>query len=183
MNIEYVGRNVQVDDQLRSFTQGKLQKVLKFLDEPIEVHVTLEAERHETTAELHLTHRHGRIHTRETGAGAQDSILQALDKAEKQARRGKKKHQDVRRRAQRNGDDAQQWPVEVVDRASLQPGRRPRVIKSSHIHIKPMTIDEAALALEGSEHDFVVFRDADSERINVLFRRRDEHYGLIVPEL
>jgi len=45
-----------------------------------------------------------------------------------------------------------------------------------------MTVDEAALQLEGSSDDFIVFREANSDRINVLYRRRDQTYGLVTPE-
>ncbi len=58
-----------------------------------------------------------------------------------------------------------------------------RVIKSSLLQIKPMTIEEAALQLEGSKNDFVVFRDAVNDRVSVLYKRRDDNYGLIAPEL
>jgi putative sigma-54 modulation protein len=87
---------------------------------------------------------------------------------------------DKRRRGERNGH---RWPLEVLDRASVGAGAAPRVIESTHLHIKPMTIEEAALELEGAKAGFVVFRDATSDRVSVLYRREDEHYGLIAPEL
>ena len=49
--------------------------------------------------------------------------------------------------------------------------------------IKPMSLEEAAMALEDSEHGFVVFRDATSEKVSVLYRRKDDNFGLIAPEL
>jgi putative sigma-54 modulation protein len=61
-------------------------------------------------------------------------------------------------------------------------GATPRVVETTHVDIKPMTIAEAAIELETAEHGFVVFRDADSDRLNVLFRRKDQNYGLIAPE-
>jgi putative sigma-54 modulation protein len=57
------------------------------------------------------------------------------------------------------------------------------VIETSHLHIKPMTLDEAALELDVSEQGFVVFRDATSDRLSVLYKRKDQNYGLIAPEL
>ena len=66
-----------------------------------------------------------------------------------------------------------------VPEDALQPGRSPVVeIRGK----EPMSIDEAALALEGSRHDFVVFRDASTERVSVLYKRKDDNYGLIAPE-
>jgi len=54
-------------------------------------------------------------------------------------------------------------------------------IRSNNHSMKPMSAEDAALALAGSEQSFVVFRDAASQRINVLYRRKDGHLGLIDP--
>ena len=109
-----------------------------------------------------------------------DAINLAVDKTEKQARRSRKKFRDKRRKADRSNGN--QWPVEVLERSSIGGGGSPRIIKSSVISIKPMSIDEAALQLEDSENDFVVFRDAGSDQVSVLYKRRDQNYGLISPE-
>jgi putative sigma-54 modulation protein len=64
----------------------------------------------------------------------------------------------------------------------LNAGTGRRVIKRSVLSIKPMSVEEAALQLEGSTNDFVVFKDALSEQVSVLYKRRDANYGLISPE-
>jgi putative sigma-54 modulation protein len=87
---------------------------------------------------------------------------------------------DKRRKADRNNGN--QWPVEVLEKTSLNTGTQPRIIKSSFLSIKPMSLDEAALHLESSKNDFVVFRDANNDQISVLYKRRDSNYGLISPE-
>lgn len=180
MNIEYVGRNYDVDDRVRQYAEGKLGKLDKFLHEPVEIRVTLEVEKHRQIAEVHVSHRHGVLQATDEAGEMFDAINTAVDKVEKQARRSKTKAVGKRRRADRvNG---QSWPLDVVERGSVGAGETPRVIKSSHLHIKPMTIDEAALQLETSKNDFVVFRDSTTERVSVLYKRRDENYGLIAPE-
>jgi ribosome hibernation promoting factor len=181
MNIEYVGRNYELDERVRRFAAGKLAKLEKFLQEPAEIRVTLEVEKHRQIAEVHVTHRGGVLQATEETLDMFDAITQAVEKVEKQARRSRKKVVGKRRRPDRaNGNS---WPLEVVERESLGSGAAPRVIKSSLLHIKPMTIDEAALQLESSKNDFFVFRDATSDRVSVLYKRRDHNYGLIAPEL
>jgi putative sigma-54 modulation protein len=183
MNIEFVGRHVQLDERIRSQAEAKLARVAKFLREPIEVHVTLETEKFRQIAELTVTHRHGRLHTREEQHDLLDALAVAVETLEKQALRTRKRAVDRRRRANRAVATESQWPLEVLSRESLREGGDgPRVIKSSQLQIKPMTLEEAALALEESRHEFVVFRDADSDRVNVLYKRRDEDYGLITTE-
>lgn len=184
MNIEYVGRNYEIDDKLKDYTDAKLQKVLKFLEEPIEVQVTLGMEKHNHTAELHFSHRHGTVHTREITTQMIEAVNLALDKAEKQARRGREKFLDQRRRGPRNDEvPPHRWPVDVVEGRTLRGGEGRRIIKSSSFRIKPMSIEEAALQLEASRNEFIVFRDSESEQINVLYKRKDENYGLIAPEI
>ncbi len=184
MQIEYTCRNVQLDDRLRGFIELKLQKVMKFVEEPIEVKVLLDIERHRHIAELHISHRLGIAQATEENDGSLlDAVNLAVDRAEKQVRRSRKKRVDKRRRADRtNGHRWPRWPMEVLDPTSVGDGATPRVVETTHVEIKPMTIAEAAIELETAEHGFVVFRDADSDRLNVLFRRQDQNYGLIAPE-
>ncbi|RMH18371.1 MAG: ribosome-associated translation inhibitor RaiA [Acidobacteria bacterium] len=183
MNIEYTGRHFRVRDDLRGFTEKKLQKVAKFIEEPIEIRVLLEADKHRRIAEIHVSHRHGVLQATEEAEHMEDAINAAVDKVEKQARRARKKFMDVRRRAQRAVEEEQHWPLEVLARDSVSPGDGgPRVIKTTRLQIKPMTIEEAALQLSASKNDFFVFRDSRTDRVSVLYRRRDNNYGLITPE-
>ena len=167
---------------MRAHTAEKLERVLKFLDEPIETHVTLETKKHQHTAEIHLDHRHGTVHTEETSLQMMESINSAIDKAEKQARRAKEKFVDKRRRAG-SRENGHHWPIDVVNPKDLRDdGGERRIIKSTRIQIKPMSLEEAALQLEGSRNEFVVFRDAETDLVSVLYRRKDENFGLVSPE-
>ena len=56
------------------------------------------------------------------------------------------------------------------------------MVETRHVPVVPMTVEEAALQLEGSKEDFIVFREATSDRINVLYRRRNRTYGLVSPD-
>lgn len=180
MNIDFLARNLELDDTIRDYTSDKLEKVFKFLEDPVDVRITLEREKHRSIAEVRISHRFGDIQATEETDEILDSINLAVDKAEKQARRSRKKFIDKRRKADR--DNGHHWPMEVLEASSIARGRTPRIIKSSSFSIKPMSLDEAALQLETSRNDFVVFRDAASDQVNVLYKRRDKNYGLIVAE-
>jgi len=69
-----------------------------------------------------------------------------------------------------------------VERESVGSGQQPRIIKTSLLQIKPMSIEEAALRIDDSKNEFIVFRDAETDRVSVLYKRKDDHYGLIAPE-
>ena len=181
MNIEFVARSTDLDDQTRSFAEEKLRKLDKFLEAPVEIRMTLEVVRHRSIADLHVAHRFGVLQATEETDAILDSINMAVDKLEKQARRARKKFLDRRRKADRQ-NGRHHWPVEVLARESLAPGSTRQVIKASVIPIKPMAVEEAALSLESSKHDFIVFRNSTTDCVNVLYKRRDDNYGLIAPE-
>jgi putative sigma-54 modulation protein len=183
MNIEYVARHFDLNDQIREHSEDKLQKVLKFLEEPIEIRVTFERATHGEIVEVHAAHRHGVLQATEEREIMYDALHQAIDKIEKQARRSRKKFMDKRRRADRVTHGAHHWPVEVLEGGSIAGGATPKIIKSSHLHIKPMSIEEAALVLRDSKNDFIVFRGAATDRISVLYKRKDNNFGLITPEI
>jgi ribosome hibernation promoting factor len=185
MKTEIIGRNVQVDDRLRQYAEQKLHKLEKFLEEPAEARVTLVSEKHTHVAELHVSHRLGVLQaTEQTDGSFNDAVHRAIDRVEEQARRAHQKAVDKRRRAGHDGDRGyHRWPVEILEQGSVGAGFSPRVIETTHLAIKPMTIEEAAIELDTSEDGFVVFRDSASDRLSVLYKRKDQHYGLIAPEL
>ena len=181
MQMEYVARSFDLDEETREYTERKLGKVLRFLSDPLDVKVTLEAEKHRRIAEIQVAHRFGVLKATEESSDMRAAIHQAADKVERQARRSSRKFQDKRRKADRSHE--LEWPVEVLEESSVDSGESPRIIKSGRLRVKPMSLDEAALQLEGSKNDFVVFRDSTTDRVNVLYRRKDRNYGLISPDL
>lgn len=180
MNVEFTARHFHPDDELKEYANKKLAKLEPFLEDPVEIHLIFETEKIRQIAELIVSHRHGVFQATEEAEEMRDAVLAVVSKVEKQARRARKKFKDQRRRADREVSD--NWPVEILERSTFGSGEAPRVISKNNLPIKPMTIDEASLQLEQSKNDFFVFRDSTSDRVSVLYRRKDENYGLIAPE-
>ena len=109
------------------------------------------------------------------------AIQEGVDKLEIQARRAKTRLKDHK---PRGGElkKVQDWEVEVIE-TGPEPTGRPQIVERSSIPIKQMTVEDAILQLEKSSDQFMVFRNASSDRINVLYRRNDNQFGLITPEL
>lgn len=184
MKTEIIGRNTPIDERLRKVVEQKLKKLEKLLVEPIEARITLTTEKHSHVADLHVTHRDGALQGTESTDGTfQEAVQRAVAKVEEAARRTHQKRVERRRGAADRNDRSHRWPVEILGADSVGEGRAPRVIETSQIAIKPMTLDEAALELDGSADGFVVFRDSTSDRLSVLYKRKDRNYGLIAPEL
>lgn len=182
MQIEYTGRNLQIRDDVRDFTSSKITKLEKFVTEPAEAHLILEVEKNRKIAELQVSHKFGSLVAKEDAEKLLDAIQAVIEKVEKQARRAHKKAKGNKRRGSSIRDNEAHWPMEVIDPQSFG-GGSPRVVKASRLPIKPMSIEEAALQLEDSKNDFFVFRDSTTDKVSVLYRRRDQNYGLIAPEL
>ncbi len=181
MKIDYVARHFRLEEKTRNYADKKLTKATKFLEEPIEIRVILDEIKHRKLAEIHASHRFGVLQAAEETDTLEDAINLAVDKIEKQARRSRKKAKGRKRRTKNSGAD--KWPMEILAPESVGSGDGPRIVDSTQVSIKPMNLEEAAFALQNSENQFVVFRDSDSDRVSVLYRRRDDNYGLITPEL
>ena len=182
MKIEIVGRNLHVDGTLRAFIEQKAKKLERLLGAAAEVRVTVAHEKHLQIAELHASNRTGVFQASEETEGTlQEAVQRLIEKGAEQVRRarGRKVQKKGGRTLRTDGG----WPVEVLDSASIGEGAPPRIIETTELAIKPMSVEEAVLALEDSPSGFVVFHDSGRDRVSVLYRRKDKNYGLIAPEL
>ncbi len=140
MRIEFVGRNVTVDETLREMAAERLAPVVRLLDDPIEVQVEVEASsgaKRRCAVDIHLRHRAGLLTARSEGVELEPTLVEAAAGIESQARRARKRVVDRRRRAGREAAERRHWPVDVLSRESLRGGERPRVLRSSRLEIEP----------------------------------------------
>lgn len=184
MKLEITGRNIEITPAIREFTEEKLSKLEKWIDDVIETHVILLVEKHRHTAEVVVKGR-GHVFTGvdETG-DMYASIGNAVDKIEKQASRLKDKVSGRRKHARSATRTGAAGPPVSIGRdgdSSMAQGP-PRIIRNNDIHMKPMSIEDAAMQFVDSEREFLVYRDARSQRISVMYRRKDGNLGLIEPE-
>ncbi len=179
MQIDFVGRKVKITDQIREFTEKKIQKIEKYFNDILDIRVEIEQERHRYVVDLSIKGKDFDLKATSEGKEATSAIQDAVDKLEMQARKAKTRLKDHKRGTEPAVE--QSWAVDVIDRASARTGE-PQIVEQVSIPIKPMTIEEAALQLEESSDQFFVFRNANTDRVNVLYRRSDENLGLITPE-
>jgi len=181
MHVEITGRNIDITPAIRDFTRDKLAKLDRWIDDNTEVHVVLSVEKHRHHAEVVLRGRqHTFTGTDETG-DMYASIGNAVDKIEKQARRLKDKW-TARRKQAAGGRGGKEPPGVAAGPDGDGTATVRRIIRVPMDANKPMSVEDAALSLAESDFDFYVFREARTQRINVIYRRRDGHLGLIDPE-
>lgn len=169
MKIEYTGRQLDVPEAVRNLAERKLRKLQRILPGATHAHVRLGADRHRLRAEVTVRSPRLDLSAVEEGADLGLSLKAAIEKVLEQARRATERRRDRRRRSAE--------PAPAVPAAGGEAGVR--VIRSRGFVAKPMTIEEAVLEMEGRTRGPLLFRDADSEGVRVLFRRQDGHLGLI----
>ena len=175
MQVAYTGRNIEVTSAVRDFTEAHLRKIRKILGEAIHVHMTLTVQKHRQIAEIHLHSRSLDINGLEETSDMYASINAVLEKAERQALKHKGKKITRKRHA------ASRPSSNSASSKNRPPSQGPRVIKSTSFAAKPMTVEEAVQEVNGGDGNFLVFRNAESEKVNVVYKRKDGNFGLIEP--
>jgi putative sigma-54 modulation protein len=176
MRLQVKGRNVEVSEQIRTYAEDKLGKLDRHLADPTRVELELIVERNPSIAGNHVAEatvwtKGPVLRARESSSDMKASIDQLVDKLERQVKRYREKRRGRRHAA------APPAPAPLSES-----GEGPVITKTKQFAVKPMTADEAVLQLELVGHDFFVFRNADTDAINVVYRRLDGNYGLIEPQ-
>lgn len=180
-----VGRNYEVTPDIRALVEKKLNKIIERLfDDVIEYRVVLQVEKYRNICEILIVGKeHDVKAVQESGESMQDAINSALDHVKRQAQKNRKTLRDHHRKDGNHAKEERvtEWAVQVLDRSRLRESGR--IVKTNSLPIRPMSIEEAALRLDESKNEFIVFRDLDSDRISVIYKRRDNNLGLIAPEV
>ena len=188
MATEISGRNYEVTPDIRALVEKKLSKVQERLfDDVIDVRVVLQVEKYRNICEILIVGKdHDVKAVQESDESMQDAINATIDHVKRQAQKNRNKIRDHHRNTRGNGDVVTEWSVQVLEPGRLREkndGNRPRIIKTNNLPIRPMSIEEAALRLDDSKNEFIVFRDLDTDKISVIYKRRDNNLGLIAPEI
>jgi putative sigma-54 modulation protein len=177
MKFEYTGRHVEVSPAIRKHVEDHFKKLDHiFNNSEIGIHVIIAVEKNRHIGEVVVYWRDHTLAAKETNADMYMALTRAITKIEKQALKLKKKIIDRKQGARRTAVIA----PEPDGHLEATP-RPPRIIAARRYTVKPMTAEEAALRLSSEQDQFLVFRDADTERLGVLYKRADGNYGLIEP--
>jgi putative sigma-54 modulation protein len=182
MRLELTGRHVDVTPVLRKQVEKRLAKLDRLLTGGIvsvQAVLTLEKYRHKSEFTVHTRGDHF-LHGFGDANAWEASVSGAIEKIEQQLVKVKGKWQERKRRA--TSPRVLAAEAEAAVRVPPEAPRKPRVRRVPRYPVKPMTVDEAAMAVDGSTDAFLVFRNAATDAINVLYRRKDGHLGLIEPE-
>ena len=185
MRIEISGRHMEITDALRSHVENGLKKIRTHFDKVIDVSVVLAVEKHRHLAEVTL-HANGiRIPGKEASEDMYASLDAVMNKIEKQVRKYKGR---INRYQPRKAADIREFQHDIIAYEPLQEGEEAptaqahRVIEREKLAMKPMSVEEAVMQLELAGDKFIVFLNADTQQVNVVYGRDDATFGLIEPQ-
>lgn len=174
MKLNFVGKNMEVTEALKNVTEKKLGKLDKYFQKDAEGNVAYSVERNRKIIEVTINLPGTILRAEESSDDMYASIDNAVDVLERQIR----KHKTKLQRRYNNG--------ETIRFENIMPLKeeddRPKVVRTKRFDMKPMNVEEAILQMELLRHNFFVFMNAESDDLNVLYKRKDGNYGLIEPE-
>ena len=183
MDINITGRNMDLDPSLKSYIHKKLDKVEKLYRRIYKCEVILDVEKVRHIAEVILYLKRNRIIAKESSSDIYASIDNAADNVKKQLRRLRGKVETKRKKAVFDrimspirgfGAQADENEEEII-----VPEERGEILKEDLFPNKPMSPEEARLELEVLGKVFIMFKNSDTGKANVIYKKNDGNYGLV----
>lgn len=174
MKFVIVGKNIDVTPGLKSAVEDKIGKLAKYFNEDTQVNVTLSVEKDSQKIEVTIPVKGKIIRSEQTSSDMYVSIDLVEEIIERQLKKYKSKIVD---KQERNSS----FRPEFVDR-EYEDEEEIKIIRSKKFDIKPMYPEDACIQMELLGHDFFVFCNAETEQVNVVYKRKGNTYGLIEPE-
>ena len=174
-NYKFIGRNLEITDAMRSYAEDKLDKLDRFFENIVDVKVIM-SYNHKSgggtpaRVEVQLNVPHGIVRAEEDGVDTYAAVDLVLDKLERQLKRFK-----GRSIAKRQQDAPLPLPEDEQEEEA------PEIVRIKNHVLRPMSPEDAAMQMDALGHDFYMFRNFETEAINVIYLRYDGNYGLIEP--
>lgn len=174
MKFIIVGKNIEVTPGLRSAVEDKIGKLEKFFTEDTEVHVTLSVEKDRQKIEVTIPVKGNIIRSEQVSSDMYVSIDLVEEIIERQLKKYKHKLVD-----KKQGTDF--FRQEFIEKDYMDE-EEVKIIRSKKFDIKPMYPEDACVQMELLGHNFFVFCNAETDQVNVVYKRKGNTYGLIEPE-
>jgi putative sigma-54 modulation protein len=175
MAITYTFRHMEPSEELRSYVEEKIDKLKKYFDSPVEADIVLQVEKFRHIADMTLSSDGNTTKAVEQTDDMYSSIDKVMDKIEEQLRRFRSRKKEYKLETIK-GEGFEESEIEAQE-SLAESG--PQIIKAESVDIKPMDINEAAMQMELSNQSFLVFTNAKSKQINIIYKRKDGNLGLI----
>ena len=196
LRINILGRNVYVTDSMKDHAFEKLSKIERFHNHIMDIHVTMDVQKMEQSVVIMLHLDHFRVKVAASSTDMYASIDKAIEKLQAKIRRWKSRIQDHHQKARKVVDmqinvlkrpftdvDFINEAIEIENAAQeMEEYQVPAIIGTDSRPMKVLTTEEAIMKMELSDDGFMLFRCEEDKKLKVIYRRKDGHYGLILPE-
>lgn len=176
MNISFTFKNFEPSDHLKGYAQKRFEKVAKYVSDSeadLQVNLLVDKFRHKADVILNADSIH--ISAYEDSEDMYSTVDMVLDKLEAQLRRMREKVKD------RNRGRGRQAQMNYLSYEDLAADSEPTIVGTDSYEPKPMSVEEAALQLDSLDNEFLVFLNAETDGVNVIYKRKNGDYGLIDP--
>lgn len=178
MKIVFKGKHIEVTDAMRNYIEKRLNKIERHFDHILEVIVTLSVEKNRQIVEVTLQASRALIRAEEETDDMYASMDKVADKLERQIQ----KYKDKYLRKSHPGTERKGLAREGVNVEDSESNEIAKIVKTKRFAIKPMSVEEAAMQMDLLGHNFFVFANDNTNKVNVLYKRKDGNFGLIEPE-
>lgn len=182
MNLNITARHMDLTDGLRGHIEKELKKLQRLFHKEADIQVRLRVEKYRHIAEVSCNVGGSVLQASEETKDMYQSVDLAIESIGQRYNKFKSKKWSGKGKTRMKEE-----PVELVSpeaegpRKTDKPKAKPRIIRSRKYAVKPMSVDEAAMQIDLLENNFIVYTDSKTEQVNVLYRRKDGNFGLIVP--
>ena len=177
MKVTVIAKNIQLTPALKNMVEKKISKLDKYFEPSIEAKATLSVQKNRLIVEVTIPFNGVILRCEECTEDMYKSIDLVEEKLQRQIRKQKTKL------AKKNSGGSLRfpdfYPAEVSDEEEPSTAK---IVKTKNFNVKPMSEEEAVLQMELIGHSFFVFQDAETNKVNVVYKRKDGNYGLIEPE-
>jgi putative sigma-54 modulation protein len=177
--ISITAKHLEIDDKLKRYITDKLLKFRKFSENIISARVVMDSEKFRQIAEITVNMKNNRLTATEESSDMYAAVDNAVENMKIQLRR-KRDRVKKRRRKVMLGKISRS--MKNVFYQGESQAKTPRIIRSGDFAQKPMYVEEAAMELKLLNSNFLVFKNAQTDQVNVVYKRDDGNYGLIEPE-
>ena len=174
MNLVISGKNIDITEGLRSAVEDKIGKLERYFNASTEVHVTLSTEKSRQKIEVTIPMKGSIIRAEQTSSDMYVAIDLVEEIIERQLRKYKNKLIDKEQAAAQLSKDFLE--EDAYDDEEIE------IIRTKRFAMKPMDPEEACVQMELLGHNFFVFRNGETDEVNVVYKRKGNTYGLIEPE-
>jgi putative sigma-54 modulation protein len=178
MQLSVTFRHMEPSEALKTYVQDRNSRLTKYIDTTLESQVTLSVQKFRQIADVVINANGIRIAGQEAHEDMYAAIDLVMDKIERQVKKYKAK---IRKHKPVQGKELR-WRRDIYQQESFEDDHEPVVVRTENYFVKPMSVDEAAMQMDLSQQEFLVFNNASTQTVNVLYRKKDGNYGLIVPQ-